>query len=236
MLSSRRHPRSRFGAPARRAPGRRLPGDPGAAAAPGEPGRPAVPRPHRRRRRRHGGRQARRAPGHLLQLPGSDAALRVPGGRVPAARAARQAAPGEGPAAAAPAVPLQDAAGDLRRDPGGGGGGGVPDGGGEGQEVVPAEPGVPAPQHAEPVAAEGAARRLQTEEQPGLQRLRLGPVRRQPPRGPALPPRAREPRGRPEGTRVPGDQDSSPAADPPERVRGRRGGEPLSLPLSMFLF
>ncbi|KAB0351914.1 hypothetical protein FD754_016771 [Muntiacus muntjak] len=167
-------PRSRFGSPARRAPGCCLPGGPGAAAAPGEPRRPAG-RP-RRRRPRHGGRQARRADGHLLQLPGGDAALRVPGRRVPAAHAARQAVQGQGPAAAAPPVPFQDAAGDLRRDPGGGGGGGVPDGGGEGQEVVPAKPGVPAPQHAEPVAAEGAAQRLQTEEQPGLQRLRLGPV------------------------------------------------------------
>ncbi|KAB0370777.1 hypothetical protein FD755_017186 [Muntiacus reevesi] len=156
-------PRSRFGSPARRAPGCCLPGGPGAAAAPGEPRRPAG-RP-RRRRPRHGGRQARRADGHLLQLPGGDAALRVPGRRVPAAHAARQAVQGQGPAAAAPPVPFQDAAGDLRRDPGGGGGGGVPDGGGEGQEV-----------HAEPVAAEGAAQRLQTEEQPGLQRLRLGPV------------------------------------------------------------
>lgn len=70
-------PRSRFGSPARRAPGCCLPGGPGAAAAPGEPRRPTA-RP-RRRRQRHGGRQARRADGHLLQLPGSDAALRVPG-------------------------------------------------------------------------------------------------------------------------------------------------------------
>lgn len=57
-------PRSRFGSPARRAPGCCLPGGPGAAAAPGEPRRPAA-RP-RRRRQRHGGRQARRADGHLL--------------------------------------------------------------------------------------------------------------------------------------------------------------------------
>lgn len=184
-------PRSRFGSPARRAPGCCLPGGPGAAAAPREPRRPAA-RP-RRRRQCHGGRQARRADGHLLQLPGGDAALRVPGRRVPAARAARQAVQGQGPAAAAAPVPLQDAAGDLRRDPRSGGGRGVPHGGGKGQEVVPAEPGVPAPQHAEPVAAEGAAQQLQTEEQPGLQRLRLGPVRgaarpgtREPsPRGPA---------------------------------------------------
>ncbi|PNJ68569.1 C11orf96 isoform 1 [Pongo abelii] len=224
-------PHSRFGSPARRAPGCCLPGGPGAAAAPGEPRRPAA-RP-RRRRRRHG-RQAQRADGHLLQLPGGDAALRVPGRRVPAARAARQAVQGPGPAAAAAPVSLQDAAGDLRRDPGGGGGGGVPHGGGEGQEVVPAEPGVPAPQHAEPVAAAGAAQQLQTEKQPGLQRLRLGPVRGAARGGDA---RVRGPRGdrrvNPESARalLPGDP-QGPGTAAPRALGLPPRCEPVGAPLA----
>lgn len=127
-----------------------------------------------RSRGRQDGREAGRADGHLLQLPGGDAALRLRVRGVPAARPPRQDPQGQ--AAAAAAVALQDAAGDFRRDPGGGGGGGVPHGGREGQEVLPAVAGVPAAEHAEPLPAAGPPGQLPPPQQPRLQRLGLGPL------------------------------------------------------------